>query len=123
MSVFLYYDLIWIFCHSALCVDQPLPLVVYPSYMVCLTVMLRRVARMSSWAVPSEPRPSAAGLVIEAAFLLAPIRGCPFVSIPPPLPALLRVDRWPSVRVELVFDPFVRRARSHLGPVAACAVT
>ena len=29
MSEFLNYDLFWVFCHSALCVDQPLPLVVY----------------------------------------------------------------------------------------------
>ena len=39
-SVFIYY-LLWIFCHSALCVDQPLPLVLYASCRVCLTVMPR----------------------------------------------------------------------------------
>ena len=118
MSLFLYYDLLWIFCHSALYVDQPLPLVVYASYRVCLTVMLCRAARVSSWAVPSAARPSATGLFIEAAFLLATIRGRP--SVPPP--ALLRVDRWPSVRVDLAIHPVVRCARSHLGPVAARAV-
>ena len=48
MSVFIYYYLLWIFCHSVLFVDQPLPLVVYASYRVCLTVMPRRAARTSS---------------------------------------------------------------------------
>ena len=51
-SVFLYYNLLGVFYHSVLCVDPPLPFVVYASYSVCLTVMLRRAARMSSWAIP-----------------------------------------------------------------------
>ena len=48
MSVFIYYYLLWIFGHSTLCVDQPLPLVVYASYRACVAVMPRRAARTSS---------------------------------------------------------------------------
>ena len=122
MSVFLYYDLLGVFCHSALCVDHPLPLVVYRSYMVCLTVMLRRAARMSSWAVPSGRPSLGRRLDYRSGVSLGAYSRLPVRLYSPP-PALLRVDRWPSVRVELVFDPFVQRPRSHLGPVAARAVT
>ena len=52
--IMIYYEY---FCHSALCVNRLLSLAVYGSYRVCLTVMLRRGARMSSWVVPSG-RPS-----------------------------------------------------------------
>ena len=96
---------------------MPFPLVVYASYRVCLTVMLRRAARMSSWAVPSGRPSLGRRLSYRSGVSWAPIRGRLSVSIPP---ALLRVDRWPSVRDDLVFDPFVR---SHFGPVAARAVT
>ena len=67
---------------------------------VCLNVMLRRAARMSSWAVPSAAFPLAAGLVIEAAFLLAPIRGRLSASIPPCCYVLTadRLSGWPCFR-------------------------
>ena len=56
-SVLLYDDSVGVFCQCALCIDQPLPFVVYASIRVCLTVMLRRAARMSLWEIPSN-RPS-----------------------------------------------------------------
>ena len=52
---------------------------------------------------------------------MALIRGRPFYLYSLPT-VLLRVDLWSSVWVDLVIYPFVRHARSHLGPVAARAV-
>ena len=119
MSVFIYYYLLWIFCHSALCVDQPLPLVVYASYRVYLIVMLRQAARMSSWAVTTGCPSLGRWLSYRSVVYLGADLPLPVRLYPPP--TLLRVDRWPSVRVELVFDPVLRCARSHFEPVAARA--
>ena len=82
-SVFLYSDLLWVFYHSALRVDQPLPFVVCASYRVRLAAMLRRAARMLSWAVPSGRPSLGRRLSYRSGVSLAPVRRRPSVSIPP----------------------------------------